>query len=163
MSHSTTSGRCRVRVLLRATRVLVYDGPKLIATHERSTVRGSMTLVLDQTHVHDFLVELANCQLRFQITQLQVRHVRDVFSQNQTPPTGTGMGPGGIAPMGPGGPGGERDPGGFPGMPGSGTNQPGGTAYDPNLIEVTVYGMATLYEKFHVAKEDPNNPMNPAN
>lgn len=37
----------QVRVLLRATRVLVYDGPKLIATHERSTVRGSMTLVLD--------------------------------------------------------------------------------------------------------------------
>lgn len=37
----------RLRVLLRATEVLVYDGPKLVATHERSTVRGSVTLVLD--------------------------------------------------------------------------------------------------------------------
>ena len=37
----------QLRVLLRATHVLVYDGPKLVATHERSTVRGSVTLVLD--------------------------------------------------------------------------------------------------------------------
>ncbi len=37
----------QLRVLLRATQVLVYDGPRLVATHERSTVRGSVTLVLD--------------------------------------------------------------------------------------------------------------------
>jgi len=37
----------QLRVLLRATQVLVYDGPKLVAEHERSTVRGSLTLVLD--------------------------------------------------------------------------------------------------------------------
>lgn len=37
----------QVRVLLRATQVLVYDGPTLVAEHERSTVRGSVTLVLD--------------------------------------------------------------------------------------------------------------------
>ena len=37
----------QLRVLLRATQVLVYDGPRLVAEHERSTVRGSLTLVLD--------------------------------------------------------------------------------------------------------------------
>ena len=37
----------QLRVLLRATQVLVYDGPRLVATHERSTIRGSVTLVLD--------------------------------------------------------------------------------------------------------------------
>jgi len=34
-------------VLLRATGVLIFDGPRLVAEHERSTVRGSVTLVLD--------------------------------------------------------------------------------------------------------------------
>jgi transposase len=37
----------QVRVLLRATQVLVFDGPRLVAEHERSTVRGSVSLVLD--------------------------------------------------------------------------------------------------------------------
>lgn len=37
----------QLRVLLRATQVLVYDGPRQVAEHERSTVRGSVTLVLD--------------------------------------------------------------------------------------------------------------------
>lgn len=37
----------QVRVLLRATQVLVFDGPRLVTTHERSTIRGSVTLVLD--------------------------------------------------------------------------------------------------------------------
>lgn len=37
----------QLRVLLRATSVLVYDGPRQVAEHERSTVRGSVTLVLD--------------------------------------------------------------------------------------------------------------------
>lgn len=37
----------RVRVLLRATQVVVFDGPRIVATHERSHVRGSMHLILD--------------------------------------------------------------------------------------------------------------------
>lgn len=37
----------QVRVLLRATTLLVYDGPRLVATHERSTARGSVSLNLD--------------------------------------------------------------------------------------------------------------------
>jgi transposase len=37
----------RVRVLLRATEVLVFDGRRQVATHARATVRGSATLQLD--------------------------------------------------------------------------------------------------------------------
>lgn len=37
----------QVRVLLRATSVLIFDGPRLVAEHERATERGSVTLVLD--------------------------------------------------------------------------------------------------------------------
>ena len=37
----------RVRVLLRATQVLVFDGRRRVAAHERATVRGSQVLVLD--------------------------------------------------------------------------------------------------------------------
>jgi hypothetical protein len=37
----------RVRVVLRAGEVLVFDGRRQVARHERSTVRGSATLVLD--------------------------------------------------------------------------------------------------------------------
>jgi transposase len=37
----------RVRVLLRADTVVVFDGRVQVATHARSTVRGSTTLVLD--------------------------------------------------------------------------------------------------------------------
>ena len=37
----------QLRVLLRATSVLIFDGPRLVAEHERSTIRGSVTLVLD--------------------------------------------------------------------------------------------------------------------
>jgi transposase len=37
----------RLRVLLRATEVLVFDGSRLVAVHPRATVRGSEVLVLD--------------------------------------------------------------------------------------------------------------------
>lgn len=37
----------RVRVLLRATEVLVFDGRRHVATHARATVRGSQSLQLD--------------------------------------------------------------------------------------------------------------------
>jgi transposase len=37
----------RLRVLLRATEVLAFDGPRLVARHERCTTRGGEVLVLD--------------------------------------------------------------------------------------------------------------------
>ncbi|MGV1050465.1 MAG: Mu transposase domain-containing protein, partial [Solirubrobacterales bacterium] len=37
----------RVRVLLRATGLVVFDGRRQVAVHDRATVRGTQTLVLD--------------------------------------------------------------------------------------------------------------------
>lgn len=37
----------RVRVLLRATEVIIFDGPRQVARHERCTTRGGEVLVLD--------------------------------------------------------------------------------------------------------------------
>ncbi len=37
----------RIRAVLRASELIVFDGRKQIARHERATVRGSQTLVLD--------------------------------------------------------------------------------------------------------------------
>ena len=37
----------RVRAVLRASELLVFDGRRQIARHERATCRGSQTLVLD--------------------------------------------------------------------------------------------------------------------
>jgi len=124
-----------------------------------------LTVVVDQTHIHDFLAELANCHLRFQITQVQVRHVRDVASimEAATAPgtgTGSGTGPGdevsGGRPPGPGTPG---MPGpGTPGVPGTPGGPVAGNPLDPNLVELTVYGIATLYEKFHLPKDETADP-----
>ncbi len=36
-----------MRVVLRAAELVVFDGRREVARHERSTVRGSATLVLD--------------------------------------------------------------------------------------------------------------------
>lgn len=145
-------------------------------TGQARSMPVGVTVVVDQTHIHDFLAELANCHLRFQITQVQIRHVRDVASIMETAATpGTGTGPG----TGPGDPGDESPggrPGGIggrqpgpgtpgpgmpgPGMPGPGT--PGGLVasnpLDPNLVELTVYGIATLYEKFHLPKDETADP-----
>jgi transposase len=37
----------RIRVILRASELVVFDGRRQVARHERATVRGSQTLVLD--------------------------------------------------------------------------------------------------------------------
>lgn len=37
----------RVRVILRASEVVIFDGRREVARHERSTIRGTATLVLD--------------------------------------------------------------------------------------------------------------------
>jgi hypothetical protein len=49
-SHYSVPARLiggRVRVLLRAGEVLAFDGPRLVARHERARSRGSQVLVLD--------------------------------------------------------------------------------------------------------------------
>jgi hypothetical protein len=147
--------------------VQVTEPNKLVKTkylHVTGQARSlpfAMALVVEQNHIHDFLTQLANSQLRVQITQVSLHHVRDVSSQSETPA-------GGLNPMGPmTGPGPERPErpmGGLGGPRGTGgnTGAVAAEAPDPNLVEVTVYGIATLYEKFPLKKEEPKaDPMNP--
>jgi hypothetical protein len=99
----------------------------------------AMVVVLEQPHMNDFLVQIANSDLRIQITQVQFRRVRDVAP----PPPADISDP--TMPPRLGGPGDVRGPG-----PGPGVHQPGGLTSgegDPNLVEVTVYGIAAMYEK----------------
>jgi hypothetical protein len=94
----------------------------------------ALVVVLEQPHLHDFVVQLANSHLRVQITQITFNRVRNV----------------GPLPVEGGAPG--AAPGVLPGREGG--IRPGGAAagpaddFDPNLVEVSVYGIAAMYEKF---------------
>lgn len=136
-----------------------------------------ITVVADQTYSADVLTVLANSRLRLQIVQSHLARFRGTISYtgntggNPTFPGGSpdsgefgGSRPGG-SPMPPGGPGFPMPPGGagFP-MPPGGPGFPGGSSGYPgsgiptrssaedivagNLIELSVYGIASLYEKF---------------
>lgn len=118
----------------------------------------ALVYTVDQAYSQDVLVALANSKLRVQITQIHWQRTRDTVS----PSLPSGYSPGSIV----GGKGG-RDAGdrppftppgslpGFPfgpGVPGSGypgsdlDYQDDGTP--PPLIEVGIYGIATLYERY---------------
>jgi hypothetical protein len=150
----------------------------------------AMSLVVDQAHLPAVELALANSRLRIQTTQVEWEHVPGIQQAGEAggtggAPVGPGMlggerdrrpgGPampgipggfkGGLKLGGPGGPGMPSPPGGFRGM---GPPMPGGAAgdggdeADPNLIELTVYGIAVLYERFPPKKKpegtDANNP-----
>ncbi len=176
----------------------------------------AMRIVLDQSHIHDFLAAFANSRLRIQTTQVLFQHARDVKRHTEASPSDGSSGAAGGAPAGgapPGGPssaggagsgraGGPASPmsgsgvgrppsGGFggssmggsaggmprgaggsgfggqgfsPGQMGSGSSgggnrSSGGGAADSagkapafqdnaRLVELTVYGVATLYERY---------------
>src|SRR5262249_2539749 len=100
----------------------------------------AVVLIADQSHVQDVLSAFANSRLRFQTTQVRMLHRRDIKialpkssdadkgksskdkSSLQTQPT---------------------SPGG-----GGGKAQAAEDLPDPNLVEVVVYGIASLYERF---------------
>jgi len=112
-----------------------------------------MVLVVDQAHVHDVLVTLANSPLRLQISQVQLQHVRSIQCQLAAA-GGTGAGTGT-------GPGGKPPPTGLRPLPqpmplGSSPSASGPNTVgpDPNLVELTLYGVAALYEKFPGKKEE---------
>jgi hypothetical protein len=86
-------------------------------------------LLVDQTHMHEVLMAMANSRLRIQTTQVQFRH------------SGSGQGVA-EAPAGPS-LGGAR----FGGGPAAATPT-AAAEEDPNLLEMVVYGVASLYERF---------------
>lgn len=164
----------------------------LFVTDQSRHLPVAMTLTIDQSHLGEILVAVANSRLRFQTTQVEFRRIHGAGSSGGTGPGGDrpmdmpflppgGVGSGGTTP--PGGPppgggssGGPRFPTASPGGVGSGgTTPPGGSppggprgltptpfgpppgpgtpppaAADegnPNQVEVTIYGIASLYER----------------
>jgi hypothetical protein len=131
-----------------------------------------MVLIVDQAAVNDVLVAVANSRLKIQITQVHMVHVPDpgpvVSDTTTTPDGGLPAPPGTVGTVGPypdkrkplpggGGPmPPEREPRppsstgplqpGFPYGPGTTETEP--TVEDNNLFELTVYGVATLYERY---------------
>lgn len=160
-----------------------------------------LTVILDQAYVQDALTSLSNSKLRFQTVQTHLIRFRNSLSYASAPSagghepagaSGTGMGmgmgtgpgtsgpvpppPPGMGPAGPSGPSGPGFPPSFPGT-GGGSSAPRSSNEDQvasNLIELSVYGITSLYEKFEaptakkdesqptVGKVDPKAPMTPA-
>jgi hypothetical protein len=107
----------------------------------------AVVLVVEQAHMHDFLVQLANSQLRVQITQYHFNRVRDVAPNpvESADPSRPGTRPEDIR--------GRPDTGRpDPGRPGTAV---GTERKDPNLVELTVYGIAAMYEKFNTKADAP--------
>lgn len=97
----------------------------------------AVVVVLEPLHLGDFLAQLANSRLRIQVTQVDLKRVRNV-APNPKP-----------ADKGPAPPNQVFDRVHGSGNPAAAVN-PASTANvnDPNLVEVTVYGIAAMYEKF---------------
>jgi hypothetical protein len=174
----------------------------------------ALQLIIEQSHIHDVELALANSRLRIQLTQVECRHAKDYKPQEDEKDKkdgqdagvgrvffGGGMpGPGPMPPgMGssrfigrgsgagmPGGmmggpppmmmpmPGMDRNrfrptmaPGmrpSFPQAPGEkGTSQTAQNQQDDNLVEITLYGIATLYRRPDPPKttEQPGQPGQP--
>jgi len=134
-----------------------------------------MVLVIDQSAMQDVLAAIANSRLRIQTTQVSWNHVANVRSEKietkgvAGSEAAGGKTKGGVEEGVPGG--GFRPPippkGGY-GPPSPGAGPPGGFGSgemrrsigdqdDPNLIELSVYGIASLYERY-----PPKPPAAPA-
>jgi hypothetical protein len=141
----------------------------LHVTPECRHVPVALVLVVDQAHIHEVLAAVANSRLRVQTTQVQFQQASGVVSQLVEPDEGDKSGDPKKGGPGPG-PGDLRDPRrrGPMGPMGDPRNTGGltttGSQEDPNLVEVTVYGIASLYERFPPRKEDKpaDAPADPA-
>jgi hypothetical protein len=123
----------------------------------------AMVLIVDQAAANDVLIAVANSRLKIQITQVNLVHVHDPGPAATDETT-----VGGTQPFGPGEgsfPGPKMRPGVPPGMfgpfpPGTGPGSfsPADTEVngeDNNLFELSVYGVATLYERFPKREPKP--------
>jgi hypothetical protein len=127
----------------------------LFVTDQSRHLPLAMTLAVDQSHLNEILVALANSRLRFQTTQVEFRRQPAGASANSA--TGGGFPQPGFSGGSPGAfpPGEEsrRTPAAPPS--GFGQTSPSGTAPtatttgpdNPNLVELTIYGIASLYER----------------
>jgi hypothetical protein len=137
-------------------------------TDQVRSVPIGLTVIADQSFVQDALTAVANCKLRFQTIETHLTRYRGsvtyagVSSGGASNDGNVGKpripgGPGGPPPGGPppgGGPMGMGPAG--PGFPGGG-NAPRSSNEDQvaaNLVDVTIFGIASLYEKFEAPKKD---------
>ena len=122
-------------------------------------------VVVDQAEVPTVLTAVANSRMRMQITQVDWAHQPGGPGGQMAGGPGSGMagGPGGAQPGGPGGGMGAR-PGGFPGAPGGGNTLPGGgpggnseggsggaaspAVQTSQMVDLAVYAIASLYERY---------------
>jgi hypothetical protein len=132
----------------------------IIATDQSRHLPIAMVLIVEQAHVSDLLIAIANSPLRIQTTQVAFHEmpVRAPSSPGSEPgPDQPRERPDQALPSDrptktfPGGPGGPLGPGG---QPTARVDEP-----DTSLVELTVYGIATLYERFK--ERDPNAPQTP--
>ncbi len=159
----------------------------LRATDQVRRMPVAIVVVVDQSILEDVLLALANSPLRFQITQVHWTRFRGNLFPNEgggtlvnqggsgavATATGTGtfgsgfggegrpMGP--IGPAGPPGPGRSTrpTPGGEGGPAGSTSATVTEAQLTSGLIELTVYGMVSIYEKFDKPGEGQANPGGP--
>jgi hypothetical protein len=130
------------------TKVYKLDRNRYLAVTEQCRhLPLGVVVMVDQAAITDVLTALANSRLRFQITQVHYHRARDVRPGGGAarPQQGPGQGP-----RGPGiaGAGGDERP------HGNGGQTAGGGDGDPNLVELTVYGIAALYERFPEKKDE---------
>jgi hypothetical protein len=137
----------------------------LHVTAECRHVPIAMVLIVDQAHIHNVLLAVANSRLRIQTTQVHFQQATGVTSQADTDRTGESTPsetrPGVKSP----GPGPSPRPGPGPGPRGDPTAGMSSTPQeDPNLVELTIYGIASLYERYPPRKvETPGGqPGDPA-
>ena len=109
----------------------------------------AMLLVVEQEHIHDLLVALTDSKLRFQVTQIQFRHVKGIastlpitLSDSKTDTRGQPSNPG-RSPRG-------RSSPGFPGT--TNTTDEAGT---PDLVELAIYGVAAIYDRCPAKAKGP--------
>jgi hypothetical protein len=125
----------------------------LFVTDQSRHLPLAMTLTVDQSHLNEILVAIANSRLRFQTTQVEFR--RQPSAGGANPTSAMGLPPGGNAMAGANRAQGDMPltPSFRPGSGGIGAPGAAPTAMttpifdNPNLVEVTIYGIASLYER----------------
>ncbi len=107
----------------------------------------ALHLVVDQSQLHEVLAATTNSRLRVQTTQVQFRHIGGVQSRFADAGSGT------RTPSGP-------SPGRFRAGATVGAAPVASSEDDPNLLEVAIYGIATLYERYPPknAAAEPGKP-----
>lgn len=100
-----------------------------------------IVVIVDQAHVQDVLTAIANSRLRVQITQTQLQRFRGSinpgFNDTPTPTAPVGKPVGGAPPV-------------AAGLPAGGntvSKDTGGDDEAANLVELSIYGTASLYQK----------------